>query len=359
VWSYRPISNISVLAKLSERLVARQLKAHLNSCGLLPRLQFVYRANQSIETAVLNVLSDILLGIEDRNLSALALLDHSAAFDTVDHDILLWRLDITYRLIGTVLNWFKSCLVGRRQQVRIGSTLSIFYISHILQGATGLSSLLGAVPAVCCCTTATHWEPCLRPHLYAGNRHIYEFCAPNDMQSLQICLLACINHWLTARERIDYNLAVLMYKCLRGTGLAYLADELSHSSNFESRRRLRSVSSLNLIVCQTRLSHMVIVHFLSLVLISGTVSYHTSTVLGMTLNWIHIFIVTGSFLYWCVIMPANQRFFIHSCIYLRILIISYLATFLGSNSLSVLMCRKAVNQSIILTSNLRRQLILF
>jgi len=66
----------------------------------------------------------------------------------------------------------------------------------------------------------------------------------------------------------------------------------------------------------------------------------------MTLNCIHIFIVTGSFLYWCVVRPASQRFFVHSCIYLRILIISYLATFLGTNSLSVLMCRKAINQSI-------------
>jgi len=69
-------------------------------------------------------------------------------------------------------------------------------------------------------------------------------------------------------------------------------------------------------------------------------------VLGMTLNCIHIFIVTGSFLYWCVMRPASQRFFILSCIYLRILIISYLATFLGTNRFSVLMCRKAVNQSI-------------
>jgi len=48
--------------------------------------------------------------------------------------------------------------------------------------------------------------------------------------------------------------------------------------------------------------------------------------------------------------PASQRFFIHSCIYIRILIISYLATFLGTNSLSVLMCRKAVNQSITIRS---------
>jgi len=66
----------------------------------------------------------------------------------------------------------------------------------------------------------------------------------------------------------------------------------------------------------------------------------------MTLNCIHIFIVTGRFLYWCVVRPASQRFFVHSCIFLRIFIISYLATFLGTNSLSVLMCRKAVSQSI-------------
>jgi len=61
-------------------------------------------------------------------------------------------------------------------------------------------------------------------------------------------------HWWKARERIDYKLAVLVYKCLYETGPTYLADELSHSSNFESRRRLRSALSLNLIVRRTRLS---------------------------------------------------------------------------------------------------------
>jgi len=70
----------------------------------------------------------------------------------------------------------------------------------------------------------------------------------------------------------------------------------------------------------------------------------------MTLNCIHIFIFTGSFLYWCVMRPASQRFFIHTCIYLWILIISYLATFHGTNSFSVLMCRKAVNQSMVMVT---------
>jgi len=80
-----------------------------------------------------------------------------------------------------------------------------------------------------------------------------------------------------------------------------------------------------------------------------------SDVQGMTLNCIHNFIVTGSFLYWCVMRLASQRFFIHSCIYLRILIISYSATFLGTNSLSVLMCRKTVNQSKLWTSAQKSQ----
>jgi len=84
----------------------------------------------------------------------------------------------------------------------------------------------------------------------------------------------------------------------------------------------------------------------------------THYVLGMTLHCIHIFIVTGCFLYWCVMRPASQRFFIHSCMYLRILIISYLATFLGTNSLSVLMCSKAINQSINSKTNYCNSLLL-
>jgi len=86
----------------------------------------------------------------------------------------------------------------------------------------------------------------------------------------------------------------------------------------------------------------------------GSVRLAAWNVQGMTLNCIHILIFTGSFLYWRVIRPTNQRFFIHSCIYLRILIISYLATFLGTNSLSV---RCAVKQSI--NQSINQSLILY
>ena len=61
-------------------------------------------------------------------------------------------------------------------------------------------------------------------------------------------------HWLKARERIDFKLAVLVFKCSNGTASAYLADELSHSSDFVNRRWLHSASSSRLIVRRTRLS---------------------------------------------------------------------------------------------------------
>jgi len=73
-----------------ERLVARQLQPdYLSAADLLPQVQSACRAHHSTETAVLKVLGDILRAVDSGDLAALALLDLSAAFDTVDHVILL------------------------------------------------------------------------------------------------------------------------------------------------------------------------------------------------------------------------------------------------------------------------------
>ena len=73
---------------------------------------------------MLKVLSDMLLAVDAGDLSALVLLDLSAAFDTVDHDILIWQLQMSYGLPGSVLLWVLSYLVLRYQSVRTGSTSS-------------------------------------------------------------------------------------------------------------------------------------------------------------------------------------------------------------------------------------------
>jgi len=115
--SYRPISNLTVLSKTLERLVARQLLDYLSAADLLPDVQSAYRARHSTETAVLKVLEDTLRAVDSGDLAALTLLDLSAAFDTVDHVSLLQRLRISYSLGGRVHDWFQFYLSGRFQFV--------------------------------------------------------------------------------------------------------------------------------------------------------------------------------------------------------------------------------------------------
>ena len=67
--------------------------------------------------AMLKVLSDVFLAADSQRVTLLALLDLSAAFDCVDHDILLQRLQSKFGLGGKVLDWLRSFLTGRSQQV--------------------------------------------------------------------------------------------------------------------------------------------------------------------------------------------------------------------------------------------------
>ena len=107
-----------------------------------------------------------------------------------------------YRLNGTVLIWFESYLVGRRQQVQIGSSFSILYT--LLCGVPpGISSWADSVPAVYIAELLLlNKSHGLRPHLYADDTQMCGLCAPNEMLSLQIRLSACINH-VAERMRSD------------------------------------------------------------------------------------------------------------------------------------------------------------
>jgi len=107
--SYRPISNLSVVSKLLERIVFRQLYGYLSAANL-PRLQSAYRTHHSTETVMLKVLMDIVYAVDDGDLSVLALLDLSATFDTVDHDILLTQLKVSFGIGAAALDWFQSYL---------------------------------------------------------------------------------------------------------------------------------------------------------------------------------------------------------------------------------------------------------
>ena len=85
--NYRPISNLSVLSKLLEKAVCQQRVSYLDANNLMPRNQSTYRRNHSTELALTKVFSDIMSAIDNDNLVLLSLLDLSAAFYCVDHEI--------------------------------------------------------------------------------------------------------------------------------------------------------------------------------------------------------------------------------------------------------------------------------
>ena len=122
--NYRPISNLSFLSKTLERLVSIQILPYLESSGLLPSHQSGFRVFHSTETALLSMLADIYSAIDKAQVSLLALFDVSAAFDMVDHNILLQRLESSYGLKGVPLLWLQSYLSGRTQMVIAGNSRS-------------------------------------------------------------------------------------------------------------------------------------------------------------------------------------------------------------------------------------------
>ena len=122
--NYRPVSNLSFLSKLIERIVCVQLVDHLKVNDLYEIFQSAYRQLHSTETALLRVHNDLLQAVDTHGGAILVLLDLSAAFDTIDHDKLLHLLESSFGIGGTVLSWFNSYLKDRTQTVQIGSALS-------------------------------------------------------------------------------------------------------------------------------------------------------------------------------------------------------------------------------------------
>jgi hypothetical protein len=122
--NYRPVSNLCFLSKTLERVVAKQLNSYLLSNNLREPMQSAYTNGHSTETALVRVQNDILCAMDQQKYVILLLLDLSAAFDTVDHQILLNRLHSRFGITGLCFKWIKSYIDNRTQQVSINNKKS-------------------------------------------------------------------------------------------------------------------------------------------------------------------------------------------------------------------------------------------
>ena len=124
--SYRPVSNLPVISKLTERAVQQQILVYLEENNLLSHNHHAYRAKTNTTTSLIQIMDTIATGTDLNLATATMSLDLSAAFDTVSHDILLQKL-LFYGLDSNTVDWIKSYLSFRSGFVVIGSAKSAIH----------------------------------------------------------------------------------------------------------------------------------------------------------------------------------------------------------------------------------------
>ena len=185
--SFRSISNLPFLSKIIERVVVKQFIHHADQNGLLLVRQSAYRRSHSTESAVL-VVHNIVRAIDDGHVAALALLDHSSAFDSVDHSTLLSILRSRFSVTEQPLEWFRSYLTGRTQvfTTHSGQTHPIPLTPGVPQGSSlGPAQFISYTE----CTTNIFSLHSVQYDMFAVDTQSYSYCAMSEMTSPKPMLL--------------------------------------------------------------------------------------------------------------------------------------------------------------------------
>ena len=142
VQNYRPISLLSNIDKIYQKLMYNRIISFLNKYNCLYSLQFGFRKNHSSIDAIINYIETTLKSLDSGDFVCGIFIDFQKAFDTVDHDILLHKLK-SYGIRGIAHHWFKSFLSSRTQYVAIsGHNSSLKLISNGVPQGSVLGPLL-------------------------------------------------------------------------------------------------------------------------------------------------------------------------------------------------------------------------
>ena len=199
--NYRPISSLPFLSKVPERIVLKQFLQHLESHSLVEPFQSAYRKCHSTETALLRVVNDLLQASDTGHVSILSLIDLSAAFDTIDHSILINRLHTTFGCSGKVLDWFTSYLTCRTQSVFVGhestpSALKCGVPQGSVLGPLLFTLYMQSLSNVICKSGHSY-------HFFADDSQLHNSSIPSDFLALVHSFKDCIEdvaEWMSDRK---------------------------------------------------------------------------------------------------------------------------------------------------------------
>ena len=140
--NYRPISLLSIFDKIIEKMMHKRVYSFLEQNNILYQKQFGFRKNNSTTMSLLDITERIKETIDKKKFGCSIFIDLRKAFDTVNHSILLHKLE-HYGIRGTALNWFKSYLSNRKQYVYInGATSTLLDITCGVPQGSVLGPLL-------------------------------------------------------------------------------------------------------------------------------------------------------------------------------------------------------------------------